>query len=730
MAAVTSKINQERALRVAVKRIEGFTKQFGKEHRDLALHAAFPLALTPDLLYQIWANFVPEAPWTAVAHVLLSRLCREVGYEMYEMEISDRNLLLRELKKEFGQQRLDELAEFLLDYVAQRLTGDDSDIRDLREAQEWTALAYTKPDELARELAEALSERVKGEDMGEVLRLTSLVENFAEPLVEAGFEPLLLYSRGIVSFARNDIEAAEIELIEIPTGTVGVVISYVGNIPESSGDNLVEPGYQGIWKIPLKPGTHPINAKVMDVMLVPTYGITLDWSDKEKPPYNYDANLQALKLRSKDEFPFSIEVTLIIRISPENAPKMIFRLFSQGTKMSRPVLGSFYDIVQKYSSIKNLVTRVLKPTVRTQFLIASQGYELMDLGKTSSELASEAANYIKRILNEYGVEVVTTLIKQIDLPNRPFRKPNFGSSINKSNKNVLHVPRQLGTTVRVIGDRKSGKTTYMAALARWPEVAPSTSQVQKVTPINDDGKQLITKAKNILEQGYQLDVIALGTNINEVKDYGLQIIPKDQFSWRHKLVGVSSPSVRLNINCKEYSGEFFQDILSQSNTPLLQNYLEDCVQASGIMLLVDGLANRKDIEYANGLEKFLIELDKAEKRARKRRIALVLTKCEQPELWLNRHNSKRVLGARFPWMMRTLQAWEQSGAGSFNCFTMSAFGMLGNRYPEPNAKRIRGDHEGIRKSVIKNPQRWKPFGLVGPLYWLYTGERNMKLERD
>ncbi|NEP57079.1 MAG: hypothetical protein F6K31_08645 [Symploca sp. SIO2G7] len=206
MAAVTSKINQERALRVAVKRIEGFTKQFGEAHRNLALHAAFPLALTPDLLYQIWANFVPEAPWIAVAHVLLSRLCREVGYEMYEMEISDRNLLLRELKEEFGQQRLDELAEFLLDYVAQRLTEDDPDIRDLREAQEWTALAYTKPDELARKLAEALKKLVKQEDKTEIFRLASLVETFAEPLIEEGFEPLLIYSRGIKNSVRGDLD--------------------------------------------------------------------------------------------------------------------------------------------------------------------------------------------------------------------------------------------------------------------------------------------------------------------------------------------------------------------------------------------------------------------------------------------------------------------------------------------------------------------------------------------
>jgi hypothetical protein len=213
MADVMDATNQERAKRVAVERIVGFAKQFDEVHLNLACHAAFPLILTPDLLYQIWAHFVPEAPWSGVARVLLSRLCRQVGYEMYEMDIAVRNLLLRELKEQFGQERLEELAEFLMDYLAQQLTEDDADTQDLREAQEWTALAYTKPDEAARELALALSEKVKQEDMGEVLRLASLVETLAEPLVEGGFEPLLVYSRGMGNFALGNrvIAAAQLE---------------------------------------------------------------------------------------------------------------------------------------------------------------------------------------------------------------------------------------------------------------------------------------------------------------------------------------------------------------------------------------------------------------------------------------------------------------------------------------------------------------------------------------
>ncbi|MHC5917258.1 MAG: response regulator, partial [Nostoc sp.] len=203
-------INQSRAMRIAQRRIEGFAQQFGEAHRNLARHAAFPLVLTPDLLYQIWANFVPEAPWTAVAHMLLSRLCRQVGYEMYEMDIADRNLLLRELKEQFKQERFDELGEFLLDYVAQRLTDDDADTQDLREAQEWTALAYTKPGEAVRELAKRLSQRVQQEDMGEVLRLASLVETLAEPLLETGYQALLVYSYTLKRFVLKDFGAVEL----------------------------------------------------------------------------------------------------------------------------------------------------------------------------------------------------------------------------------------------------------------------------------------------------------------------------------------------------------------------------------------------------------------------------------------------------------------------------------------------------------------------------------------
>ncbi|QLE39896.1 CHASE2 domain-containing protein [Nostoc sp. C052] len=213
-----SKIRPE----VANRRIESFKKRFGKAHLYLAYHAAFPLALTPDLLYRLWANFqydihgqVLSIPWVSVADILLSSLCDEVGYELYEMDLAIRKELLKSLKEDpdFDKQRLDELANFLLDYIHLQLRNDDPDIKDLAQSQRWTALAYVLPNEAVRELALTLSKLDQNQDQAEILRLASFVETVAEPL--ADFEALLIYTRGMGSLIRGDLESAKTQFTRV-----------------------------------------------------------------------------------------------------------------------------------------------------------------------------------------------------------------------------------------------------------------------------------------------------------------------------------------------------------------------------------------------------------------------------------------------------------------------------------------------------------------------------------
>ncbi|EAZ90088.1 formylglycine-generating enzyme family protein [Crocosphaera chwakensis] len=193
----------------AKERIEAFCEQYGKDGQsyfNLACYAAFPLVLTPDLLYQIWAIFcVKDTPWIAVAHILLSPLCQEMGYETYEMELETRNQLLRVL----NEQQLTEMGQFMLQYLEKRLVGTDPHTQNIKERQKITALTYTKPSLAAKELAQKLSQGIKSENIREAFRWTTFLKTLARPLIERGFEPLLTYNDIILNTAYQRTNTSE-----------------------------------------------------------------------------------------------------------------------------------------------------------------------------------------------------------------------------------------------------------------------------------------------------------------------------------------------------------------------------------------------------------------------------------------------------------------------------------------------------------------------------------------
>jgi GTPase SAR1 family protein len=284
---------------------------------------------------------------------------------------------------------------------------------------------------------------------------------------------------------------------------------------------------------------------------------------------------------------------------------------------------------------------------------------------------------------------------------------------------------QSNAVIRVIGDRASGKTTYMAALARGFNGNPN-ALVQDVMAINDDGRELIAKAQNILEQGLELEPTDLNPQAENVSDYQLSITLKSQFSVK----SIRSKLTKLNISCKDYAGEFFSNSLHQPNDPTLASYLEDCSQATGIMFLLDGSASRKDAEYAISIEKFLKSLSYSGHSSVLQRIALVLTKCELPDLWMKRQQPANLARTQFKQVCAKLRAWEaMTGSGNLEFFATSAFGVIGTRFPEANSKEQSRDRGGVT-SVIKDPQYWRPVGLVAPIYWLCEGNLYNQLNEE
>ncbi len=194
-------------------------------------------------------------------------------------------------------------------------------------------------------------------------------------------------------------QVEQVPMVEIPIGHVGVVISYVGKIHEDvSGvdfkhGDLVLPGHKGVWVSPLFPGKHPLNVRIMRVEIVPTTNIVLNWAMRTEA-HNYDSKLNSITVRSKDGFAFNLDVSQIIHISTEKAPKVISRA----------------------GSLQNLIDHVLQPLVGNYFRNSAQGYSVLDFLSARTQRQTEATQHIRAALKEYDVEAIDTLIGDITPP--------------------------------------------------------------------------------------------------------------------------------------------------------------------------------------------------------------------------------------------------------------------------------------------------------------------------
>jgi hypothetical protein len=161
--------------------------------------------------------------------------------------------------------------------------------------------------------------------------------------------------------------------------------------------------------------------------------------------------------------------------------------------------------------------------------------------------------------------------------------------------NAYDIPKDLPSNggIKIIGPRKSGKTAFMAALARWPN-ADIASPIQSIDPYDDSAGQLIGMAKDILEDGKELS----GTEYNaqQMPTYTLLITLKPSL-FKHPIAKLRGKSIRFEVSCCEYSGELIKDLRSNGRSQVMESYLDDCATSRGLLLLIDGTSN-SDREYA------------------------------------------------------------------------------------------------------------------------------------
>jgi uncharacterized membrane protein YqiK len=197
------------------------------------------------------------------------------------------------------------------------------------------------------------------------------------------------------------VEVEKKEMTQIPIGHVGVVISYVGKEGKDvTGDNfkhgnIVNKGERGVCITPLDPGKYAINPYTQKIEIVPTTNLVLNWANARSESHNLDKNLSTITVRSKDGFPFNLDVSQIIHIPSTEAPKVIAR----------------------FGSMSNLVSQVLEPTIGNYFRNSAQDSDVISFLSTRQTRQNAAKEQISKVLEEYNVHAVDTLIGDITPPN-------------------------------------------------------------------------------------------------------------------------------------------------------------------------------------------------------------------------------------------------------------------------------------------------------------------------
>jgi len=189
-------------------------------------------------------------------------------------------------------------------------------------------------------------------------------------------------------------------MTEVPIANAGVVIAFVGDVGvDLTGDefkhgNLVGRGQKGVWNEPLDPGKYPINPFTHRVEIVPTANVVLNWATGKSESHKLDVNLSTIKVRSSDGFTFNLDVSQIIHVPRNDAPRVIAR----------------------FGSMANLVTQVLEPTIGNYFRNAAQSSDVIDFLKGRQQRQEDAKQKIGGALGEYNVGAVDTLIGDITPP--------------------------------------------------------------------------------------------------------------------------------------------------------------------------------------------------------------------------------------------------------------------------------------------------------------------------
>jgi regulator of protease activity HflC (stomatin/prohibitin superfamily) len=204
------------------------------------------------------------------------------------------------------------------------------------------------------------------------------------------------------------------EVALVQRGEVAVIVSNIGKDPtiQMSAEGIkpvpqeklvpgveryvVDAGFRGIQRSVVGPGTYYLNKLAFTPHIIPTTNITIDWAEGKGDPTRIPTVFNPLAIVSKDGFEMTVEVKVIIRVQPEQAPHMVARI----------------------GTIENLIEHVIHPLIDSSFRNQASSSEAMKFMQDRHEEQRKAEAHAQEELVRYHVDVVSVLICQIKLPER------------------------------------------------------------------------------------------------------------------------------------------------------------------------------------------------------------------------------------------------------------------------------------------------------------------------
>lgn len=277
------------------------------------------------------------------------------------------------------------------------------------------------------------------------------------------------------------------------------------------------------------------------------------------------------------------------------------------------------------------------------------------------------------------------------------------------------------TNIMVVGPRGSGKTTYLRGLSILEDKKEDFKNNDQLNLeldwLNAATKKLRQDAINILK----LSEAPSPTPKGDVIKYGFQL--GIEYPYINKKQAIGFKGERITVAVTDYPGEDFEETLDSVEENDVKLFAQK--KEAGFMLLLSDWD--QDESISNYIINFRDALKYADNYDCHLRFAVVMNKCEKGEFWTFRQDPhKSIFRKHFKSCTKEVEKLADIAEKvDIKFFALSTYGVRDteNNDFRPNRKDFKTIENGSEKivSAIRYPDKWYPYGMLSPIYWLATG---------